>query len=249
MAASPTTLTIVHAANEQRGREGTASCATSAAHASCSSFRSSSGSQAPTRHRHRGRRGATVAVRAGWRQRHRAVGGNVRDRQLLELVSSEKQLEFLAARRLTHCPVTAATATCASLATAAVRRTAAQRRLTASPGSTTYAPASCGSSGTSPSRCGDGGSAHPGVRSRRTRSRLRHPGRGSRPQRAVHVRQRAQVEALPRDRVDAITRIAPAATLAGRGGGLADSGKPWRGPWIRGLRSLLRLGACAGQVG
>ena len=54
---------------------------------------------------------------------------------------------------------------------------------------------------------------------------------------------------LSRDRADAIARIAPAATLAGRGGGLADSGKPWLGLWIRGLRSLLRLGTCAGQVG
>ena len=50
-----------------------------------------------------------------------------------------------------------------------------------------------------------------GPRARRDHAPLRRRGRGSRPQRAVHLRQRAQVEALSRDRADGMTRTAPAA--------------------------------------
>ena len=114
--------------------------------------------------------------------------GNIRETHMIELVASPAAAAFGLDKRDTLAAATAASATSGSPATAAAPRIASSRPPTASPGSTTCAPATRRSSTTSTRRCGrcPSCSAEPGAVA--SSCTLRGRGRPARPERPVHLR-------------------------------------------------------------
>ena len=127
--------------------------------------------------------------------------GNITETPMQQLIASSKQRSS-ARTSATRSPGTASTATCASPATAAAPRTASRPRPTARPGQHYLCPGykAFFHHVDRPMRI-DGRPARGRPRAGRADAGLRHRGRPPRPQRPLHVRQRPQMEALPRSQL------------------------------------------------